>query len=457
MKRASSNHPAGNRAFALVLVLVIVSVLALVTVGFLASMGQERATANAFANKARAEQSAQAGVDTAMGILKDYFKAFPDSATVWEAQSTNSGGNNDGTTLYLRAVADASGNLPDANPNSTNPDASHADFNGGNGPNNVDATTGVDNRKIFVLPLTSGVQPTLLASHTLPASNPNDYVNLNTRRYIGDTQGWLGTPPASVYTGASPKPVWVPWVNVKQQDGVTAGATAPVVGRYAFWVEDESFRTNLSYADGGTAANDVRRDNAVNVSLDPTDVSLLGLFSFLGESNPTTARTKLLTTRNYYPGKVFPENGALAHADGLSTTTSDGLRFLTTPYSSALNLTRHGTQRLNLNALIPPTTLPTNTSAIQKQIDVIVKTLQFHLPNFGQRFYRVAPGSVATTAGGSSLASAILSGSVTDPKVLNQMAVTHNANSASPYDNYAKIYYYKEAANIRDYIDNDCF
>ena len=110
---AHGRRPRNARpAFALVIVLVVVSVLALVTVGFLASMSQERATANAFANKARAEESAQAGVDTATGILRDYFKAFPDSATVWDTtQSQNSADTshpNEGTSLYFRAVPQSS-------------------------------------------------------------------------------------------------------------------------------------------------------------------------------------------------------------------------------------------------------------------------------------------------------------------------------------------------------------
>ena len=61
--------------------------LAVIVVGFLASMSTERTTASAFANKTRADQAAQAGVDSAIATLRQAFRDFPDSVTVWEKQS----------------------------------------------------------------------------------------------------------------------------------------------------------------------------------------------------------------------------------------------------------------------------------------------------------------------------------------------------------------------------------
>ena len=258
--------------FALVLVLVILSLMAIIAVGYLSSMASERATANAFGNKARAEQAAQAGVDSAIGILRDYFKSFPDSVTAWDtAQSTNSSGAiknqgfpaaNEGTTLYLRAVPLGNDtDTPDPSAGRTDPNFANADFTGGNGPNNVDAATGIDNRKIFVLPLVSGATvrqlpnkanalPTPVADNSATATS----VDLNSRRQFADTQGWLGTPPGYVHPTTSnpdsptfPKPVPVPWVEIKQSEGYPDPTKAPTVSRYAFWVEDESFRANINY------------------------------------------------------------------------------------------------------------------------------------------------------------------------------------------------------------------
>lgn len=423
-----------GRAFALVIVLIIVSVLALVAVGYLASMSQERATANAFGNKARAEESAQAGVDTAMGILKDYFKAFPDSATVWDTTQTKNpdGTASEGTTLYLRAVPQTNNaTLPDPAPG--DPGNVTANYAGGNGPNNVSTTTGADARSTFVLPLISGATVNLLANKasTVPTLTANTSTNLNARRQISDTQGWIGTPPGYTSAGSLPKPVYVPWVNVQQQDGYTGNAsTAPVVGRYAFWVEDESFRANISYAGTGTAAN-VRRDNSANYALNPTDLNLIGTLTAIGDTDPKTVAQNLLTARGYYPGKVFPESRAYTHTSGLSTATANGLRYLTTGYSAALNLSRHGTQRSNLNDVIYPSGNAAN-GTVQNQIDKIVQTIQFHAPNFGQRFYRK-------------------NWSGTPPVVSS----TDLDNSTMVTSAHAQIYCYKIAANLHDYIDAD--
>ena len=214
-----------------------------------------------------------------------------------------------------------------------------------------------------------------------------------------------------------------------------------MIGRYAFWVEDESFRANVSYADGRTGAggtfqpNDARRDNdpsdpKAKAALNSTDVSLLGLFTFLGSTDSTTARTNLLSARTIYPGKIFPDSGAYAHATGFNAAMDNNLRYLTTTQSAGLNLSRHGTQRLSLNAVVDPSITPTSanaTATVQNEFDKIVGAIQFHASNFGQRFYRTT--------------------SNVDSTELNKIEVTNST--------YRKMYVAKVAANIIDYIDSD--
>ena len=276
------------------------------------------------------------------------------------------------------------------------------------------------------------------SNRTLPASTTNGYIDLNSRRSLGDTQGWIGSPPN--YTNPSnpqlPKPFRVPWVEVRQQDGYANNAgTAPLVGRYAFWVEDESFRTNVSYAGLGQAPGNIRRDNTANCALNPTDVNLVGTLDTIGDADPSTVAQNLLNARNYYPGTIFPEPRAYAHTAGLTTATSNGLRFLTTSQSAALNLSRHGTQRLNLNAVIPNTTAASDVATAQKQLGEIVKTIAFHAPNFGQRLYRTSCTSTSPIS----------------PTNLNSVGPPYGPTTA-----HATIYLNKIAANIRDYIDPDC-
>ena len=108
-------------------------------------------------------------------------------------------------------------------------------------------------------------------------------------------------------------------------------------------------------------------------------------------------------------------------------------RYLTTNQSSALNLSRHGSQRLNLNSTISTSKAP---AVIQTQVDQLVQTLEYHLPNFGERFYRTNSGRLndATQVPGSPY-----SGTYNSP----------------PANNHSQIYYYKVAANLRDYVDAD--
>ena len=162
---------------------------------------------------------------------------------------------------------------------------------------------------------------------------------------------------------------------------------------------------------------------------------------------PNNDAGAVLATRADYPGNFFPDLLAFTHTvkDGtsvFSTPLVDALRYVTTNQSGTLNLTRHGTPRLNLNAVVPYTdpNVVTPTGVVQTQINQIVQTLKFHLPYFGQRFYRLS-----TDAGPATLNnSAQVPGSPkTDPSVTGN-AVDHS-----------EIYYYKVAANIRDYLDTD--
>ena len=66
-----------QQAFTIVTVLIILTLLAVIAVGFLSSMTAERTTSVAFANKAKADQAAQAGVDNAMATSASVLQEFP--------------------------------------------------------------------------------------------------------------------------------------------------------------------------------------------------------------------------------------------------------------------------------------------------------------------------------------------------------------------------------------------
>ncbi len=452
-------------AFALVITLLILSLLVVVAVSYLSSMVGERQTADAYSAKARAEQVAQAGVDSAMAILAQSFRDFPDSATVWDTQQSQNDGKpanpaivnttyNEGTSLYLRAV-DAGGTanpLPKGMP-APGETPVPANDPGSNNPNNPAC-------KNFVLPLISGVpsgQAQLVSKKAtiFPAKmgvdandpahqsyvNPNDpaqqnFTDLNVRRFAGDLQGVIGSPPD--WSNVGPKPARAYWVNLKD-------STGHKTGRYAFWIEDESFRTNVNYLGNTDNGSPQRADNSANGaslprSVQPQDMFLSGaLAGFPTVFSPAANAQSVLDTRNQYPGSFLPEPLAFTHVANGSASPSpttlpvpvvDGLRYLTTTQSGSLNLTRHGTQRLNLNA---PTTIKADTAVTMTEIRKLVETIRFHLPNFGQRFYRTT--NTATGA------------------VLNKPDDV-KADPMTGFNN-AEIYLYKTAANLRDYIDAD--
>ena len=444
------------------------------------------------------KQAAQAGVDSAMAVLAQSFRDFPDSVTVWDPQQSQNSGTssngftvntpyNEGTSLYLRAVLDPSTGAANPYPLGVPaPGATPVPANdpGGNNPNNQAC-------KNFVLPLISGVpngraQLARNKASILPAMNLSEpdpakqnFVDLNSRRYgpnsassiaavrqYGDIWGVIGSPPdwtsppSSSSAPVGPKPARALWVNLKDNNGL-------LTGRYAFWMEDESFRANVNVdntgslppvgnADNATASS--RIDNIPNSSqkypVDPTtgqpsivtpaDAGLTDLLTAFEPPQSASADAQsALNARQAYPGKYLPDPLALLHTAGgssgataLPTPTAEGLRYLTTTQSGTLNLTRHGTQRLNLNNAVQ-TVVPTNTTAIQKQINQIVAALKFHLPNFGQRFYRLSTGTDGTTLNNATTVAStatLTSEGVGDPSL---------------------IYLYKVAANIRDYVDTD--
>ena len=470
-----------RRGFALVITLLIVSVLAIIAVSYLASTSAERQTADAYAARARALQAAQTGVDSATAILSESFRDFPDSVTAWDPQQTTNTGTpsnaavvvntpyNEGTNLYLRAVAvpntivpTASGGtttVTAANPSPT-PSSSPAAANdpGGNNPNNPACQN-------FVLPLVSGVpggraQLVTNKSSILPAVNlsqtdptQQNYTDLNIRRFSGDLQGVIGSPPTWTTTAPAPvgpKPARALWVNMKGSDG-------RLTGRYAFWVEDESFRANLSYVSNPTVPT-ARPDNSANGvsmtdssgnirSILPSDMSLLGILAPFDSGNASSDASQLVATRAVFPGSFLPAREAFLQSttsatgsSGYATAVADGLRYLTTTQSGSLNLTRHGSQRMNLNAT---TTINPSVPVTMPEIRKLVEAIRFHLPNFGQRFYRSTNPYASTTP------ATILS------TILNDATSNYGVPTMTNRSGNDEIYLYKTAANLRDYIDTD--
>jgi Tfp pilus assembly protein PilX len=244
----------------------------------------------------------------------------------------------------------------------------------------------------FILPLVSGAQVKAYSEKedTLPTFTDTNSIDLN-------ADNWIGTLP-----GENQKEFRAPWVE--QYD-----ANGKVISRYAFWAEDESFKVNVN-----VATNVGRGDQSLGRS--PSEIPMQGIFAQIG--NPDGLASDIVNGRKTIPGLKFFTLAQINHVAsiGEEPKLSDSVKFLATAFSSALNMSRHGSKRLNLNEVVKDSS---DGGEIRRQLDQIIGAIKYHLPDFGQRFY------------------------------------LGNLNSKNVSSVKQDIYLHKIAANIRDYIDTD--
>ncbi len=411
--------------FSLVVCLIILTLLSILVVSLISSATLDRVTSRAFANKAGAELAADTAVNQAISLLAETITQFPDSATVWEPLTppTASKYTAEGTVLYYH-------DKPPRTPN-TAPDEPEP--------------------KRFLLPLVSRGAD---ASGQLPGSVPieekdtalgaepwddTNTVDLNRPRFNGDRDGWIGTPPPpapSTSEPTTPKPFRAKWIEVKEHTNkVTNSGTPRVISRYAFWIEDESFKVNLNQLGATKRGAEIDSPGFPgSPGAVASEVPIQGLIrSARAPIDRDTAATQARNLRDGFFGKrlldlpSFNQPDLQWDADGKPRYLGDGTKFLATIFSGGLNLSRHGSQRLNLNGLGFDNAAATNQE-IQKGIKQVVETIRHHVPNFHQRFYRLQRPADA------------------DYKINDAKAV-----ATAHQDPYL----YKIAANIRDYIDPD--
>lgn len=288
-----------------------------------------------------------------------------------------------------------------------------------------------DQIRIMAQPLVSGA--TLLSNGfgtSMPLSSA-DMVDLNATNanrpvpFIGRRSGVV---PAQPVTAAR-------WIYIGANPGPTNGTDNPAIARYAFWVEDESFKVNLNVAASGNRG-------ITSLGLGPEESRIEGAWRAGGNpilSNADTAG--VVAGRQSLSGTNFPTALTAAIPAGVANAdAADELRFVSTTHSAGLNLSRGGFKRFNINNV---NVIGSNNSAapnIVNQTGIIRTNLNRviaaitntnSVPNFGQRFYRmgtnVATGTNVANINASNIVSA----------------------------NHAAIYLNKVAANILDYIDTD--
>jgi hypothetical protein len=205
-----------NRGIALVLTLSILVIATILVVGFAASMRTERQAATSIANSQNAEILAQAAVDHAISILDQNIPQprvpQPSPTALPYAEYTKFGGN---------SVTDVSAVNWATQPGLLTTIARHD-------------LTNSDNIKQIPL-----------------STNPNvNYVSTNDDANV-NAPLLNGTANTLTKTNQSMR---VAWISIVKDPTVATSATNQIIGRYGFWVDDESTKINVNTAYGKTSA-----------------------------------------------------------------------------------------------------------------------------------------------------------------------------------------------------------
>ncbi len=372
-----SRRPSTRVGSALISTLLAIVVLTIIVTAFLQSMTTERRTAQSYLNNYRAKLAAQTAASAAIEIVRSTISQHPDSVTFWSPNGATGSDPLPVTSIYYY-----------------------------DSPAVLDPTTAPDPS---FRPLVSGASTgTFPAEPSSVIPTANGTIDINTERFGTDGDLWIGEFPntSQTFTANGSSQINVPWILLRETDATTG----PISSRYAFWVEDESFRTNLR-----TSGTDLRGSDSSGSS--PSEIPLQGVASAAKEVtsapgiDPNIFSTGVLAVREAV-GEV-PTNSTINQEINADLSP---LKALITTNSEGSELSRTGARRLDLNDSSIITT-STDPATIRRQLDVLIETIKSQAPDFGRRF-------------------------LAQP-------------SANPSDVQKTIYLNKVAANLRDYIDAD--
>jgi len=161
-------------------------------------------------------------------------------------------------------------------------------------------------------------------------------------------------------TGAAPV-LAVPWINVIADPSAPVSATNPIVGRYAFWVDDETTKININTADGTGKGTDASFGAGT-----PAEVSLEALLTNSGTLSRAEAEAIAIrsgaryeagaSTRPFNSVREIPQAGALP-AEVYERNFQD-----LSAYNRAPDLNLFGEPKIYLATAIPSADLSTNTN-----------------------------------------------------------------------------------------------
>ncbi len=350
------------RAFALPATLLVVALLTVLIAGFLATAAIERATADAYSRQQRAELLVRGAVEAGIARVVSEIAAEPDHAIGYERVELERA---DGEKLAMTVPIVARNRAP--------------------GP--------PAQRYLLSVP-SPEVSPAGL--------DPAGMVDLN-------ADDWMGSP----ITQRERR--FAPWVEVLRDPTAPADPrTNPVVGRYAWFIEDETSKLDLSSIGNEDGPGFTFRHSPDGRAPYDFDFGALPLQDFQPLADDTAGQALNREILSFRQSSIMfdPRYLNRASLELQPTVYDDAIKFYGTAFSRSNDLAHTGTRRANLNGIVSDTRDPI---VIGQEIANIVSVIQRGLPSFGARFY---PG-------------------------------------AAPGSGEARIYLRKIAANLRDYIDPD--
>ncbi len=378
----------GQRGASLLVTLIMVAGMVILFTVLARLVSAERRVSRGYSEILRAEMAATAAASDAKSTLLSLFKNFPDAATYWDTglASTNAvaPGNHPPGTVYMFRDIPAN--------------AAH-----------VTATS----PRIFARPLVSGGASKEFSEFGKTIPDPANLgadlnfgdtakvIDLNEpSRFGGSEDGWIGKLPGT----SNPSPIRAPWIEILEDPASPKSASNPAIARYAFWMEDESFKLNVNTAKSELRGAPASLNPAVQNQAGTEAVAsptLQGLFAT--SAAPQDIAEAVVDTRGQLGGYLSPLQ--VNHAPTPSASEGSGFGsshgYVLSTTASGLDLSRAGFKRLNLNKAVAGTlgtpgepTQPTGNTAlapaakIQRSIDQIAAAIRSNAPKFGQRFYR---------------------------------------------------------------------
>ena len=404
--------------FSLTITLILVTLAAIIVVAFITTSTSERTAASAYARIEKARLFAEGGVDAAISRVLAEMTARPYSAIGYRSAIV------DGVTEFVPVITGP--RIDPANPSAptyNSPPASGGD--------------------VFLISIANSTS-TPPGSGT--ASAPNGSIDLNNNHSIVEPRGWIGSPTTT--TGI--QPYQAPWIDIlrdptkaPQPDPTITATYNPVIGRYAYWIEDETSKLDTTMVGNQEVAPGAfKRGNRVDVlpkvAVNDLDIRALPLASAsplpVGDVQPNKS---ILDLRNLLP---MIDSRFLNRVSGLTADVHETVKFYATTFGLSNELAGNGRRRANINSLV---TNGTDAGQIAGNLDDIAYVLSGkHLlarglgpaPNPDNRVYKNAPDNFQNAM-------------VDFGKRFFYLPSTDSTQQT--------IYLERVAANIRDYIDTD--